>query len=253
MVKHIASCSFGKDSLATVILAHEHGEPLDEVIYVEVMFDKDISGEIPEHRDFIYNVAIPKLESWGLRVSIVRGKKTYLDCFNHVCVKGRSLGKKKGFPMVGHCDVNRECKLRPIREFMKIQPCDTVQYIGIAADETKRLERLEDGKISLLAKYGCTEAEAADLCRDYGLLSPIYEFTNRGGCWFCPNARDGGLRHIRKYHPEVWNKLLSLEDEENLAGPIWNTLTKTSLHDKEEQFYWEEQQMNIEDYTKEAK
>lgn len=191
-MKYIASCSFGKDSLATIILAHLHREPLDEILYVEVMFDEGISAEIPEHREFIFDRAIPKLESWGFGVSIVRGKKTYLDCFNHVCVKGRSLGKKKGFPMVGHCDVNRECKLRPIREFMKSQPRDTVQYIGIAADETKRLERLEDGKISLLAKYGCTEAEAADLCRDYGLLSPIYEFTNRGGVLVLPKCKGRG-------------------------------------------------------------
>ena len=31
-MKHIANCSFGKDSLATVLLALERGEPLDEVI-----------------------------------------------------------------------------------------------------------------------------------------------------------------------------------------------------------------------------
>lgn len=61
-MKYIASCSFGKDSLATIILAKEHGEPLDEIVYVEVMFDREISGEQPEHRDFIFNVAIPKLE-----------------------------------------------------------------------------------------------------------------------------------------------------------------------------------------------
>ena len=52
-LKHIASCSFGKDSLATILLALEHGEPLDEAVYCEVMFDKTISGEVPEHRDFI--------------------------------------------------------------------------------------------------------------------------------------------------------------------------------------------------------
>ena len=50
-MKYIASCSFGKDSLATIILAKEHGEPLDEIVYVEVMFDREISGEQPEHRD----------------------------------------------------------------------------------------------------------------------------------------------------------------------------------------------------------
>ena len=32
---HIASCSFGKDSLATILLALEHGEPLDEAVYCE--------------------------------------------------------------------------------------------------------------------------------------------------------------------------------------------------------------------------
>ena len=49
--KFIASCSFGKDSMATVLLAKARGEPLDEAVYCEVMFDKDISGEVPEHRD----------------------------------------------------------------------------------------------------------------------------------------------------------------------------------------------------------
>lgn len=48
-MKYIASCSFGKDSVAQIIVAKYYNEPIDE-----------ISGEFPEHRDFIYNVAIPK-------------------------------------------------------------------------------------------------------------------------------------------------------------------------------------------------
>ena len=67
-MKHVASCSFGKDSLATILLALEHGEPLDEAVYCEVMFDKEISGEVPEHRDFIYTTAIPALELKGVAV-----------------------------------------------------------------------------------------------------------------------------------------------------------------------------------------
>lgn len=49
--KYIASCSFGKDSIATILLAIEHGEPLDEIVYCEVMFDSKTSAEVPEHRD----------------------------------------------------------------------------------------------------------------------------------------------------------------------------------------------------------
>lgn len=44
-MKYIASCSFGKDSMATILLAREHNEPLDEIVYCEVMFDENISGE----------------------------------------------------------------------------------------------------------------------------------------------------------------------------------------------------------------
>ena len=37
---YIASCSFGKDSIATILLALEHGEPLDAAVFSEVMFDQ---------------------------------------------------------------------------------------------------------------------------------------------------------------------------------------------------------------------
>lgn len=80
------------------------------------------------------------------------------------------------------------------------------------------------------------------------MLSPIYEFTNRGGCWFCPNARDCELKHLRNNHNDLWNKLLELEETPNLIGNIWNTLTQTSIHDKEEQFMWEDRQITIFDY-----
>lgn len=48
-MKHILTCSFGKDSIATALLALQHGEPLDELVYSEVMFSDTVSGELPEH------------------------------------------------------------------------------------------------------------------------------------------------------------------------------------------------------------
>ena len=38
--KYVASCSFGKDSIAAILLAKEHDEPLDEAVYCEVMKKK---------------------------------------------------------------------------------------------------------------------------------------------------------------------------------------------------------------------
>ena len=64
-----------------------------------------------------------------------------------------------------------------------------MQYVGIAADEPIRLARMKDNQISLLAKYGYTEEMAMNKCIQYGLVSPIYESSHRGGCWFCPNCK----------------------------------------------------------------
>lgn len=46
-MKHIASCSFGKDGIATILLAIENNEPLDGAVFSEVMFDlaRNISGD----------------------------------------------------------------------------------------------------------------------------------------------------------------------------------------------------------------
>ena len=53
---------------------------------------------------------------------------------------------------------------------------------------------------------------------------------------------------MRNHHTELWEDLLSLENEGNLAGTIWNTLKKVSLHDKEEQFFWDDQQISVFDF-----
>ena len=82
---YIASCSFGKDSIATILLALENNKPLDRVVFSEVMFDHEngISGEIPEHIQWVYDTAIPKLESMGLKVDVVKDKQDYKSFFTN--------------------------------------------------------------------------------------------------------------------------------------------------------------------------
>ena len=249
-MKHIASWIGEKDSTASIILAHEHNEPLDIIIFSEVMFDKNTSGELPEHIDFIKNKCIPLFESWGYEVKILHSKLNYMDLFLREPIRGKRYGRglRSGFPMAGKCQINKSCKIEPIRKFLKELEEEYMQYLGIAQDEPKRLARLDGNKVSLLEKYGYTEKMAFELCKKYNLLSPIYDFAPRGGCWFCPNARDYELRHLRDKHREYWNTLLWLETQPNLIGDKWNTLTQTSIQEKEEQFMWEERQMTIFDY-----
>ena len=216
--KYIASCSGGKDSIATVLLTAQHNEPLDEIVYCEVMFNKEISGEIPEHRDFIYSKLKPFCENeLGCRFTILRAEKTYDDVFHHVICRGPQKGKRRGFVWAGMCSVNRDCKTAPIRQYNSSFSGSTVNYIGIAIDEPKRLARLDGkNKVSLLAKYGYTEKRALELCKKYDLLSPIYAFSRRNGCWFCPNAGKGELEHLAHHHPELLDLLIAWEREDNI-------------------------------------
>ena len=210
--KYVASCSFGKDSIAAILLAKEHDEPLDEAVYCEVMFDDKVSGEVPEHRDFIYGTAIPALERMGVKVVVLRSQQTYVGLFTGRVTRGPKKGMVRSFPICGRCAVQRDCKIKPIEQYKKSLPSGTMQYVGIASDEQERLLRLDGNqKISLLDKYNCTEQDAKELCRQAGLLSPVYEFTDRGGCWFCPNAKKAALRHLYDHHPDLWARMLELQ------------------------------------------
>lgn len=253
MLKYICCWSGGKDSTASVILAHENNEPLDIILFVEVMYDhkRGISGENPKHIEFINNTAKPVFESWGYQVKIIRAKKDYLDCFNHIIrnpTKHKEhKGLKFGFPINGLCGVKRDCKERTIKDYLKTIDDQIIQYVGICPEERKRLSSLhkQENRISLLEKYGVSEQMAMEKCREYGLLSPCYELSKREGCWFCPNAKLAELKEIKRIYPDVWKEFILLEKEEGAANTIWNIYGKSSLHEINEQLGLEEQTVYI--------
>lgn len=250
-MKYIASWSGGKDSTATIILAHENNEPLDTIIFCEVMFSEHITGEIPEKIEFVRNVAKPLFESWGYEVKILHHNKTFLDNFYHVRGKrSKWCGKRLGFPMAGKCYMN-DAKREPIKKFYREIKGEYTDYVGIAIDEKERLERMtarNSRQISLLAKHGYTEQMAKKKCEEYGLLSPVYEFSKRDGCWFCPNAAKCELRNLWKNHKELWNELVRLENEENIIGNKFDTRAGKSIKEWEEVFKQEDAQLTIFDF-----
>ena len=255
LLKYILSWSGGKDSTASIILAHVNREPLDIILFSEVMYDKKrgISGENPGHIDFIKNKAKPLFESWGYEVNILRADKDYLDCFNRIIEKPRKhldhKGKRFGFPLNGLCGVKRDCKEKPIKEFYKTIKEPVTQYVGICIDEPKRLASLHksENKVSLLEKYNYTEQMAKELCEEYNLLSPSYKLSKRGGCWFCPNAKIQEHKEIRRIDPDLWEEFISLEEEPDLANYKWNIFGDT-LHERNWRIIQEEAQINIFDF-----
>ena len=104
----------------------------------------------------------------------------------------------------------------PVSSTAKVMYCRMLDAM-LALDEPKRLARLNKEKdISLLAKYGLTEADAWRLCEKYDMLSPCYQHSKRNGCWFCPNASNSELSHMVNRHPELFDRLIEWERTDNL-------------------------------------
>ena len=243
--KFILPISFGKDSVATAILCHEHGIPIDEAIYTEVMFQFEpfpVSGENPAHLRFIREKAIPVLESWGIKVTVLRSDKCYLDCFYHKIKHARLYpeheGMSYGFPKPGMCQVMRDCKYLPAMRYLSetSKQYNVVEYLGYTVDEPKRLKHLEGtNNVSILAEYGLTQKDTYALAKRYGLLSPIYSLSGRGGCWMCGYAKDDEILDIMHGpQSEAWERFVSLEDVPNIVYGRWSPITKETLHERDQ-------------------
>ena len=230
-MKYVASLSFGKDSMAMLIKIKELGLPLDEVIYVDIMFDDDTSGETPEMASFITKAEKILKEKFNVEVTHLRGV-TFKEQFYKIKQRGKHIGDNYGFPYTIGAWCNDRLKMQPIKEYMRRQKEQIIQYVGIAYDEPERYERLNhETHIAPLYDLKITEKEAMEICEKYDLLSPIYKTSFRGGCWFCPKQRLSQLKWLYQEHNDLWNTLRDMEkDSFNTFRP------NTTLKDLEERF-----------------
>jgi len=212
-VKYIASCSFGKDSLAMIIKIKELGLPLDEVIYCDIRFDENLSGEMPKMAEFIPKAEKILKDRYNIEVTHLKGI-TFKEQFYKVKQHGKHIGDMYGFPYALGAWCNSRLKMEPISKYYKSIKEPYKVYVGIAYDEPKRYERLDKGKnIALLYDLKITEKEAMEICRQNDLLSPIYENSFRGGCWFCVKQSIKQLEYLYNTYPELYNKLLEMEKD----------------------------------------
>lgn len=181
------SWSGGKDSTATIILAHEMGIEISKIVHCRLFYDKEIPAN-----PFLFNFIEDKskiFEKWGYHVDIVSPSKTYKDMFFKKVMKSKipeRNGKMQGGLLAKHCKLTDEkikCLQKPsIRKIKKLS------LIGIASDEVDRLDSLSlINNISLLAAKGFSENDALKKCIEYDMVSPLYSMgSKRDGCFFCP-------------------------------------------------------------------
>ena len=236
---NVFNLSFGKDSMATLLLAIEQGIPIDRVMYCDIRFNNDISGEHPIMAEWIPTAEKRLKELFGVTVDHAYSGVSFEEQFYKVKQKGNHVGAGYGFPMLISAWCNSMLKVRAINRYLSQFQEGITQFIGIAYDEPVRWERMfkkqtEKRKYrSLLVEQKLTEQDAFEICKQYDLLSPMYSVDGiyRGGCWFCPKQCLADLYSLWKNYPKLYGKLLEMEpDSFNTFKP--NGVTLKSLAEK---------------------
>ncbi len=202
--------SGGKDSTATVILCHEYGIPVKEIIYVRMMYDDEIPATLPVMTDFVDN-AVKVFESWGYKVRVVKSIKTAKQLIE--AKYKRSKYENNNGKCYGVTALYRGCcKFTDVKmKTIAYLPKSEYEMIGYASDEVDRLHRLTDKKCSIMAELDIKEHDTFEICRKYNLLSPLYNLGfKRDGCWFCPNTSKIERQYIKEHCPQLVKKIYDM-------------------------------------------
>ena len=214
---HIASVSWGKDSLAMLLKLMDLGEPLDEVVF----FDTGMEFQaIYDTRDR----AVPLLRRKGIHYTELRPRHPMwwsMFC-RPVKKRGTSTVHRHGYGWCGGvCRWGTTEKQRALDNYSEAMRA--VVYVGIAADETARLEKeVKAYKRHPLAEWGMAESDCLAYCYDKGFAwteddVPLYDVLDRVSCWCCRNKNLKELRAIHDYLPGYWERLVAMEQ---VLGPM---------------------------------
>ena len=232
-MRHIASVSFGKDSLAMLLMLIKKGMPLDEVVFYDT--GKEFQA-IYALRDKVSHL----LAERGIIFTELRPTKPFdYYAFEHITKSGES-----GYGWCGGvCRWGTSEKTRALDKHNS----GAVVYVGIATDETSRIKKGYAGHIKLpLVGWNVTEQDCLRYCRAAGYNwhegeIDLYDILDRVSCWCCRNKNLKELRNIYKYLPEYWERLKAMQAR--IARPMKGP--GKSVFELEERFKAELSQMKM--------
>lgn len=227
MARRIASVSWGKDSLAMLLLLIERGEAPDEVVYYDTGMEFDAIYDVRDR-------TLPLLEEAGIAYTELKTKNPmWWDMFcrpvrerepkkyqNPMNAAFLAAGMMPSGTHYGYGWCGGSCKWGTS---MKIDAVDrhargAVQLVGLAADEVSRLEKPNNASdIHPLAEWGMTEADCLAYCygRGYDWMQDgvrLYDVLDRVSCWCCRNKNQKELKAIHDHLPDVWRRLCAMEE-----------------------------------------
>lgn len=201
-MKHVVSFSGGKDSTAMLLMMLEKEMQIDEIIFLDTGVE---FFEMYKH--------IEKVEEYIKRpITRLKAENTYkYMMLEYEKKKGKNKGQK-GYSWADFR--NRWCtkyfKQQVISRYLKEKyKNNVIEYIGITADETKRLLKNKEKNIKYpLAEWGIVEKEALEYCYSNGFdWNELYEKFDRVSCWCCPLKNLKELKIIYKEYPKYWEQL----------------------------------------------
>ena len=211
-MKYIANVSGGKDSTAMLLRLLELRKtepdryPLDEVVNI------DTGVEFPEMYEHFAKLRVAA-ESAGIRWVTVKPPRSfeYLLC-QHQYKRRDGTQETNGYGWAR--PYKRWCtKMLKTEWINKLD--DVVHYVGIAADETNRLQRttnLNKSHRHPLVEWGWTEADCLQYCYDHGYdWGGLYRLYSRVSCWCCPLQPLSALKTMRAKQPELWARLREMD------------------------------------------
>ncbi len=244
----VASCSFGKDSLAMVLRLIEENKPLNEVIFYDTGMEFQCIYNI---RDKMKDIFKEK----GIKFTELKPERPFLYDMLEKPVRKRNGETQLGYGWCGGaCRWGTSNKITAINKHLKTTN-NVRMYVGIAIDEPERLEKLEPWKSSPLEKWKMTEKDCLQYCKAKGFSwkendnVDLYDVLDRVSCWCCKNKNMKELKNIYKYFPDYWRKLVSLQEKIGVnmknykTDPCYGDLG--NLTNLEKKFEEEAKQINL--------
>lgn len=231
-MKYIASCSFGKDSLAMLLKLIEEKEPLDEIIF----YDTGMEFQA------IYNIRdkiLPILKENNIKYTELKPKEKFEYKMFEKLVNHRDGTKSKGYSWCGgRCRWGTTEKNKTISKYLKNNYGNNyIEYVGIASDETSRINYNNIHKSYPLVKWDMKEKDCLYYCYQKGFNwlengVDLYSILDRVSCWCCANKNLKELKNYYIYLTNYWNKLKKFQKRTD--RPFKNN--KYTIFDLEERF-----------------
>ena len=202
---YVVSLSGGKDSTAMTLRLIEEKRPIDLILFC------DTGLEFPQMYEHL-----KKLEQYiGRKITYLKAVHSFEYYFSEYMPKRKNpdLRQYKGNSWAG--PHNRWCtgllKTRVVNAYLKElkKEYDVIEYIGIAADEYKRIK---NGCYPLV-EWGMTEKDCLGYCYERGFdWGGLYHMFHRVSCWCCPLQAISELRKLYEHFPELWVQLRRWDD-----------------------------------------